>query len=94
MFTVILFMAGGICIGYLLREKPLNIINKTIIILIWLLLFLLGIEVGSNPQIIGNLATLGLDALIITLACVLGSCITASILWKIVRNKKDSKHEK
>ncbi len=85
MFTVILFMIGGMCIGYLLRKKDLNSVHKIIIILIWLLLFLLGVEVGSDRRIIQNLAALGLDSLIIALACVLGSCATAAILWKFIQ---------
>ena len=52
MFTVIGIMFAGIGIGYLLRQKSLSWINKAITALIWLLLFLLGIEVGHNEQII------------------------------------------
>lgn len=53
--------------------------------LIWLLLFLLGIEVGSNERIISALPTLGVEALVLSVAATLGSCLLAWGLWKIVR---------
>lgn len=91
MFTVIGVMFIGIGIGYLLRHQSLPWIQKGITLLIWLLLFLLGIEVGQNEQVIRSLPTLGLEALIIAIACVLGSCICAWILWKQVTRKKEEK---
>lgn len=78
---------GGI-IGYFLRKKELNNIPKIIITLIWLLLFLLGIEVGSNPEIISGLATIGKEAFIITIAAVLGSAIMAYLLWEHIKKSK------
>ena len=42
-------------------------------LLIWVLLFLLGIEVGSNPRIISGLQTLGLEAIVLTFGGSLGS---------------------
>ena len=72
MFTVIGIMFTGIGIGYLMRRQSFPCINKVITVLIWLLLFLLGIEVGNNEQIILSLPTLGMEALSIAIACVLG----------------------
>ena len=89
MFTVIGIMFAGIGIGYLLRQKSLSWIGKAITFLIWLLLFLLGIEVGHNEQIIRSLPTLGLEAFTIAIVCVLGSCITAWALWKYTHGRKE-----
>lgn len=89
MFIVIAFMIFGGIIGYILRKKELNNIPKIITVLILLLLFLLGIEVGGNPEIISGLATLGKEALIITISAVLGSALMALLLWKFI--KKDKK---
>ena len=53
MFTVIGFMLTGITVGYLFRNIAfLQKTEKTISITIFLLLFLLGISVGSNELII------------------------------------------
>ena len=61
MFTVIGLMLGGMAIGFLLRHQEFSWINKVITSLIWVLLFLLGVEVGGNRQIVEGLATLGLS---------------------------------
>lgn len=81
-------MILGIATGFLFRKKELKWIQKVITVLIWILLFILGIEVGSNKNIIENLHTLGLEALIISAACVLGSCLLAWLLWFIINKKK------
>ena len=46
MFTIIGLMLTGMLLGYLLRKRNLSGIHKVITVLIWLLLFILGIEVG------------------------------------------------
>ena len=51
-------------------------------VLIWVLLFLLGIEVGGNESIIRNLSTLGIEALLLTMGAVLGSILAACGLWR------------
>lgn len=88
MFTIIGFMLSGMLLGFLLRKKQLSKISRVITILIWLLLFLLGIEVGNNEQIIKGIHTLGLEAFILTIGGLLGSVIAAWILWKILYKKK------
>ena len=85
-----MIMLCGIGTGYLLRNKKMSFIGRIITALIWVLLFLLGIEVGSNPRIISGLQTLGLEAIALTL----GSALFAWALWKYVTAKqaKSSAH--
>ena len=40
---------------HIFRNKKMSFIGRIITALIWVLLFLLGIEVGSNPRIISGL---------------------------------------
>ncbi len=91
MFTVILIMSIGIMCGYFIRKRDIRpIISGTTTALIWLLLFVLGIEVGHNKQVIESLATLGVEALFIAVICLCGSCIAAWILWRyIVKRRED-----
>lgn len=63
-------------------------ISKIITVIIWVLLFLLGVEVGTNPEIIAGLGTIGVEALIITIAAVLGSAIMALLLWRYIKKSK------
>ena len=57
--------------------------------LIWVLLFLLGVEVGNNDRVISALPTLGVEALMLSVAATLGSCLLAWGLWKMVRKKEE-----
>lgn len=78
MFTVIAIMFGGIAIGYLFRKvEILQKIGKPISYTILLLLFLLGISVGSNEAIMNNLTTLGGQAFVIAFAGTTGSVLAA-----------------
>ena len=88
MFTIIGLMLTGMLLGYLLRRRNLKKIHQIITVLIWLLLFILGIEVGSNEQIIKGLHTIGLEAVILTLGGTLGSVIAAWALWKALYRRK------
>lgn len=87
MFIIIGIMLTGMLLGYLLRSKRLSWIHKIITLLIWILLFLLGIDVGGNESIIKGLHTLGLEAVIITVAAVIGSTLCAWGLWYLLYSK-------
>lgn len=87
MISVIASMLSGILLGYLLRGCKLSIIQPCITLFIWLLLLLLGIEVGSNETIVSNLPTLGVEALILTLGGLLGSCTAAWFLWRKLKKE-------
>ena len=77
MFTIIGLMLTGMLLGYLLRKRNLHRIHTVITVLIWALLFILGIEVGGNEQIIKGLHTIGIEAVILTLGGTLGGCFSA-----------------
>lgn len=71
-------MFGGIALGYLLRRvELLQKIGKPISYTILLLLFLLGISVGSNEAIVNNLTRLGGQAFVLALAGTIGSVLAA-----------------
>lgn len=84
MFIIIGIMLTGMLIGYLLRNTKLSWIHRVITLLIWLLLFLLGIDVGGNEAIIKGLHTIGFEAAVITLAAVVGSTLAAWGLWYLL----------
>ncbi len=88
MFTIVGIMLIGVLVGYLLRTKKLSWIQLIITFFIWLLLFLLGVDVGGNPAIINNLHTLGIEAIYITVGAVLGSAFFAWALWRFVNPKR------
>lgn len=97
MFIVILFIFWGILSGVLCRKLSTGARisltdvaarwqGRIVTWLIWLLLFLLGIEVGSNEMIVRSLPTLGVEALLLSSAATLGCCVLACMLWRVSKN--------
>ena len=86
-----MIMLCGIGTGYLLHNRKMSFIGRVITALIWVLLFLLGIEVGANLHIVNGLQTLGLEAIVLTIAGSLGSAIFAWALWRYVCRKEAGK---
>ncbi len=83
MFIVIGIIVLGIVLGVLLRGRlSRTVVSKMVTWIIYLLLFVLGISVGTNEQIMDNLATLGYKALLISLSSLLVGCVLAWILYK------------
>ncbi len=83
MFIIFLFLLGGIGIGVGLRRIPnLTIIGKLMTGVIFVLLFLLGKSVGKNDAIMNNLASIGMQAFIITSAAIAGSVLMSWIVYK------------
>lgn len=107
MFIVILFIFLGILSGVLCRKLSTGARisltdvaarwqGRIVTWLIWLLLFLLGIEVGSNEMIVRSLPTLGIEALLLSSAATLGCCVLAWMLWIVSKNntvQEDAKKE-
>lgn len=83
MFVVIGLMLSGVALGYLLRGKiGFGWASKAISLAIFALLFLLGVSVGINRQIMDNLATLGVEALVITIGALAGSLFFAWLIYR------------
>lgn len=90
MLTIIIIMFCGIALGRLLRHRKLPWLGIATNVLIWLLLFLLGIEVGNDDRIIRGIASLGLEALIIALAGVAGGAVLSLLLWRYTSKNRKS----
>lgn len=112
MFIVILFIFLGILSGVFCRKLSTGACisltdvaerwqGRIVTWIIWLLLFLLGIVVGSNEMIVRSLPTLGVEALLLSLAATLSCCVLAWMLWRVSKNntvqenaKKETSAEK
>lgn len=95
MFIVILFIFLGIFLGIVMCRLPQRYggvarrwLPRATTLLIWLLLFLLGIEVGGNHQVMAALPTLGIEAVAMSLLAVLGSCLLSWLLWRSVHRRE------
>ena len=87
MLVIFAVIIGGIATGRLLIGRRLPFVPRLITVIIWALLFLLGVEVGSDPAVVGSLATLGGAALAIFALSVAGSIFAAWLLWRRIRGR-------
>lgn len=91
MIPVLLIMTFGIAIGWFFhkKERLLNFASKLTNWAIFLLLFLLGLSVGTNEKILNNFENIGFQAILITVFAVLGSIIVSWITYLIFFKKNE-----
>ena len=88
MFSIISTMFLGIGICYVLRNwSILQKTEKTISLTIFLLLFILGVSIGSNSLIVNNLGKFGWQAIVLAVSGVLGSLIAARLVLQLFFRK-------
>ena len=87
MLVIVCLMIGGVLTGRLTQRRDMKFIRKGIFAAILLLLFLLGLQVGHNRQIMDNLGIIGVDAVLITLGAVGGSVGCAWLVYKFCFSK-------
>ncbi len=89
MLAVAIIMGAGMLLGFLLKAKKKTVVvNERLIgYAIYLLLFLLGVSIGSNQEIMNALSTLGLVALVVAVAAVLGSIVVGWITYSLFFKK-------
>ena len=88
MLQIILIMAAGIAAGWLLRRRTFKWLDTLLTVLVWALLFFLGVEAGSNPSVIAGLKELGAEALLLGIAGIAGSIVAAWALWRVIKGKE------
>ena len=94
MFTFIALMAIGALIGYPLRNKSsIDKIPFLIHIVVCTLLFLLGLSIGLNKELVNNFAYFCEQAAVIAFLSILGSVVAAFLVY-ILFFKKTNKDEK
>lgn len=89
MVKIIVFMLMGLFCGWLFRRRRLKSVGYLISLLVYLLLFTLGLEIGSNDEIFYKLHALGLNAIVITLLSVFFSVLLAWLLYNWSTKSKE-----
>lgn len=91
MVPILLCILSGIVVGYIARDqKILKHIGPLLSVVITLLLFSLGVSVGSNEQVLNNFATIGIEALLLTIGGTLGSLFCAKWIYTRFFKKGDA----
>lgn len=82
MFTVISSMLAGMAAGFALRRHKSQWQQHAVTALIWALLFMLGLGIGSNDGIFNSMGSIGLRSAAIGTAATIGSAAASWLLWK------------
>lgn len=90
MIWAVLLMFAGFGIGWLLKGRVKLPTGTITMISICLLLFALGLEIGSNRELLANLPTMGLTAFIVAVFGILGSCLVAKYVMRLFEKKRRS----
>lgn len=89
MFYLIMTFFAGICAGFIWRRiKAFSHVGKAISLTVFVMLFFLGVEIGSDEHVLENLSTLGLRAFVLAVTGVAGSVILSMLLYKALFRKE------
>lgn len=79
----LLFLAIGVIIGIAIKKKQDRkiLVEKSITIMIWILLLLLGMSIGANQDIIQNIHIIGGKALLLSVGGIIGSIACSYIVY-------------
>ena len=90
MFTVILILWCSAAAGYALHRYSVPQIGRLITWSVWLLLFLMGKEVGENPVLVQHIGRIGTEALVLALTTCAGCATLSAMVWKRLRRRRDA----
>lgn len=91
MWLYIVFLAIGISVGFLNRI-PVWVDQKSGRFQLWsllIILFAMGTAIGSDAEVTGKFAEIGLHSLIFALSAAAGSCIMIKLLRPVIRKERD-----
>jgi uncharacterized membrane protein YbjE (DUF340 family) len=91
MWIILIILFAGTLAGYAFsRLKAFNkITDAATMYIIYVLLFFMGLSVGTKPEIMKNLASIGFDALIIAAFAIGGSILTAFFLHRYLFRRNE-----
>lgn len=82
---ILLILLLSVSIGIMLRKfRILRHLGKTATLTVWLLIFVFGISLGSNKEIVSDFGRLGITAVIVALMGVAGSVLAAWGLKSVI----------
>ncbi len=84
MFTVIGLLCLGMAVGYPFRNKRVfRRLDKSISYTVYIMLFIFGITIGANKELLEDIGSFGLQALVIAVMTITGSAIASYFAYKL-----------
>ncbi len=96
MITVLIIMTAGIITGWIFHHKAtfLQWVSEFTNWAIYLLLFLLGLSVGTNKQILNSFDKIGYLSILITVFAVAGSILVSWITYHLFFKNNGGQNER
>ena len=94
MILTIIILVAGFLAGLLLQGRVKLPTGMITLVSICLLLFILGLEIGSNKQLLTNLPEMGLIAVLIAVCTLLGSVSLTRLLMRPKQSQKQDPKQK
>ena len=92
MWIILVLLFAGTLAGFAFSgiSKFNTIADKATSYIIYILLFFMGLSVGTKPEVMKNIAGIGLDALIISIFAISGSVFLSYFVYRYFfrRNEK------
>ena len=82
MLVIVLFFLAGIALGRLLRGRHgvIGLTDRLTMGSVYILLFVLGLSVGTNQEVLSHIGTLGVQAAILAVGAIAGSVLAVQLL--------------
>lgn len=89
MIKYLLFCLAGGYIGHKFKfsEAKVSFLQKLQTVAVLLILFFMGINLGSNEKLLSNLDMLGFRSLIFAISGIIFSIVPVIIFWKIIHER-------
>ena len=91
MWIILILLLAGTLAGYIFsRKKGFNkVTDKATMYIIYVLLFFMGLSVGTKPEVMKNLTGIGMDAFLISMFSIAGSVMTSFLLYRYFFRKHE-----
>ena len=94
MFRILIVLFIGVIVGYVFRNvRHIKVVEKTEHYTVGVLLFVFGISIGSNHDLVSSIGYFGWQAVVIAVLGMIGS-FGAGYLFNRFINKKEKANEK
>ncbi|MHB8156844.1 MAG: LysO family transporter [Desulfocucumaceae bacterium] len=96
MVLILLSLVGGIIIGFIFppKETGLKIIQRMTLAGLFLLLAVMGAQLGGNEKVLANLDKIGFQALVLSSLAVLGSVLAVYVFFGWLHSPQGGKRDK
>ena len=95
MFKILFLLLLGVGIGYLMRNiRGIQKVDHTAHYTIIILLFIFGVSIGANHDLMSNIGYFAWQAFVIAVFGMIGSFGTAYVFNRFINNKEQNNNER